>query len=755
MADNNVPVNVNVNLNGAQTLKDLKKELKEAQGQALALARQFGELSPEAQQAAARVATLRDEINDMNERVGLADPGAKFKVLGNAVQTVAGGFSAAQGAMALFGAESEELQKTMIRLQAAMALSQGLSTIADSWKDFQRLGAVIKTQVVGAFSSMRSAIIATGIGALVVALGLIIANFEKIENWLKKVIPGFEGFGKVFDKVKAVAMGALSAIVEEFKIIGDILGDIFKGDFSGAVKEAKNSGKRLANAYVQGFNEEVADQAAEAARKAAEDLVKQQENQLKILRAYGATRKKEADKLELDIAKNKITALKDETKEEKAAVASAQADLEALKIKQAQEEGQNRLNELKQRQALEAKAMQDAGKNTIGLQEKQLQEQLALQKKYGLDTKDTIQAIADARLSDKKAQFDKELNDLKVQQEQETNFRKISGDATLNDQIASLRKQLEAAKKSGQDTADIEKQIADTQGKTLFFLKKTQLEKQLEVYKKYGMDLKEIQEQQAAEELERRQKLNDLLGQKVYGYSMDNLKALKGVGKATEQLNKDNEEVAGKGRSAIEEQEKAKQALYADTANSLQILAEASESASDIQIAVGAAAATIVAMQESDKRDALSLTSAALNAATKVLGANTAQGKAVAIAATTINTIQSAGQAYLNGQQAGGPWGIALGVAAAAAALIAGYARVKQIVAVKVPGATSTSTTSSISSASAPSVPTINPNMASTMVDQLSQTNSNLQQAQRVYVVETDITDAQQRVADIKANAQF
>ncbi|WP_343668723.1 hypothetical protein [Chitinophaga sp.] len=752
---NNVPVDVNVNLNGAQTLKDLKKELKEAQGQAIALARQFGELSPQAQAAVARVAALRDEIADMNERVALADPGAKFQVLGNAIQTVAGGFSAAQGAMALFGAESQDLQKTMVKLQGALALSQGLSTIADSWKDFQRLGAVIRTQVVGAFTTLKGAIVATGVGALVIALGLIIANFESIENWLKKVIPGFEGFGKVFDKVKAVAMGALSAIVEEFKIIGDILGDIFKGDFSGAIKEAKNSGKRLANAYVQGFNEEVADQAAEASRKAAEDLVKQQENQLKILRAYGATRKKEADALEMDIAKNKIKSLKNETKDEKDAVLSAQADLEALRIKQAQEEGQNRLNELKQRQALQTKALQDAGVNTIGLQEKQLQAQLALEKRYGLDTKDTIQAIADARLSDKKAQFDKELADLKAQQEDEVNFRKISGDAILNNQIAALRKQLEAAKISGQDTADIEKRIADLQDKTLFNLKKVHLDAQLELYRKYGISLKGIQDQQAAEELDRRQKLNELLNKKVYAYSMDNLTALQGVGKAVEKLNKDNEKVAGETRAKTEEQEKAKQGLYSSTAASLQTLADASEYSSDIQTATAAASAALIAFYEEGKQGWLEKTSAALKAATAVFGTQTAQGKAVAIASTTIDTYQSASLAYRNGQMVGGPWGIALGIAAAAAAVVAGIARVKQITAVKIPGATSSSSASTIASASTPSVPTINPNMTSTLVDQAMQQNSNLQQAQRVYVVETDITDAQKRVADIKANAQF
>jgi hypothetical protein len=99
------------------------------------------------------------------------------------------------------------------------------------------------------------------------------------------------------------------------------------------------------------------------------------------------------------------------------------------------------------------------------------------------------------------------------------------------------------------------------------------------------------------------------------------------------------------------------------------------------------------AREEIDKAEAaakmkmLSAIGSALNTASELAGKNTSAGKALAIAATTIDTIQSGVSAF-KGMVAAvpGPVGIGLGVVAAAGALASGIASVKKIVAVKVPG---------------------------------------------------------------------
>lgn len=165
-----------------QSVGNLRKAIKEANSELLKTQQAFGVTSKEAIEAAKRVNDLKDAMKDANEVADLFDPGNRFKAVGNAVNALAGGFAAVQGALGLLGVESKEVEKQLLKVQSALALSQGLSTVIDSGKDFARLGAIIKNQVVTAFSTLRGAIISTGIGALVVALGALIANFDKIKN---------------------------------------------------------------------------------------------------------------------------------------------------------------------------------------------------------------------------------------------------------------------------------------------------------------------------------------------------------------------------------------------------------------------------------------------------------------------------------------------------------------------------------------------------------------------------------------------
>ena len=184
-----------------QTVGNIKKELKEANLELIAAQKNFGEYSAEAINAAKKVAQLKDSIQEAKETADLFDPGKKFQALTGALNAAAGGFAAVQGAQALLGAESEDLQKTLAKVQGALALSQGLSAITDSAKDFQRLGAVIKGPVVAAFTTLKGALAATGIGLLVVAIGALIGNFEKVKAAVLNFIPGIAKVGEVIGSV--------------------------------------------------------------------------------------------------------------------------------------------------------------------------------------------------------------------------------------------------------------------------------------------------------------------------------------------------------------------------------------------------------------------------------------------------------------------------------------------------------------------------------------------------------------------------
>jgi hypothetical protein len=143
-----------------------------------------------------------------------------------------------------------------------------------------------------------------------------------------------------------------------------------------------------------------------------------------------------------------------------------------------------------------------------------------------------------------------------------------------------------------------------------------------------------------------------------------------------------------------------------------------------------------------------------LATASELLGKNTVAGKAMAIAATTVDTLQSSISAY-KGMVAAipGPVGIAAGAVAAAASVATGLATVKKIVSVKVPGGGGGGgVPSNISGGGAPTAPSFNV-VGNAGVNQIQQTLGGEQKPIQAYVVSNNVTTAQSLDRNIINNA--
>jgi hypothetical protein len=168
--------------------KSMKSEIKELTIQAQQAVMQFGEFSPEARKAEAALASARDRMEDFNDRVKAVNPD-KFAQLNTVVSGVARGFQAAQGAMALFGNQSKDLEKTMIKLQGAMALAEGLEGIGKVQQQFGALAGNIKGGVINAFKALGN-MSTLAFGVIGVALTLIITNFDTLKKAVMNLLPG-------------------------------------------------------------------------------------------------------------------------------------------------------------------------------------------------------------------------------------------------------------------------------------------------------------------------------------------------------------------------------------------------------------------------------------------------------------------------------------------------------------------------------------------------------------------------------------
>jgi hypothetical protein len=98
--------------------------------------------------------------------------------LGGALQGATSAFAGIQGAMALTGGQSEELEAAILKVQGAMALAEGVRGIREGSVAFKALGTSAKNALAG----IRTGIAATGIGLLVVALGAIVAYWDDIKE---------------------------------------------------------------------------------------------------------------------------------------------------------------------------------------------------------------------------------------------------------------------------------------------------------------------------------------------------------------------------------------------------------------------------------------------------------------------------------------------------------------------------------------------------------------------------------------------
>jgi len=196
MADTKSTVALEIKVNGeaaTASVGSFKKQLKDANNELLNMSAKFGETSKEAVNAAQKVAKLKDSIGDAKALADTFNPDKKFVALGGALQGVVAGFTAVQGAMGLFGSESKDVEKAMLKVQSAMALQQGISGIFDAIDSFKLLGASVMRysivqKIVTAGQRLFNAVMsANPIGLLITAITALIASGYALYNFFSKL----------------------------------------------------------------------------------------------------------------------------------------------------------------------------------------------------------------------------------------------------------------------------------------------------------------------------------------------------------------------------------------------------------------------------------------------------------------------------------------------------------------------------------------------------------------------------------------
>ncbi len=316
-----------------KTSANLRLELRQLQKDLLS-GKFTGE---EFEQATRKAGELKDTIGDLNSRINTLSSDTKdLDALVSAATGIAAGFSIAQGAAGLLGDENEELQQSILKVQSAMAILNGLTelqnllqkesrvsialtTVAQKIDNFVKYGSVTATeaqtaatvQATIATKALRTALIATGIGAIVVLVAALASA------WMD--------FSDATEEAKK-QQDALNTSIESNKELMEL--DLNQIDFETklAVIRAKKRGdteKEIAKIMLEGINRRIVLNQEELNRLEATDPGKRSEKQMERISELRTAILEANQQGQLLVAEFELTLIEKERKKQADGIANS------------------------------------------------------------------------------------------------------------------------------------------------------------------------------------------------------------------------------------------------------------------------------------------------------------------------------------------------------------------------------------------------------------------------------------------------
>lgn len=184
------------------------------------------------------LARLTDAMNDAQAQANiLAHDQGGFQGVISAISGVAGGFSAAQGAMGLFAGENENLQRIMLKVQSLMAVTIGLQQIQQTLnkdsafmlktvtkaKDLYASATNRLSVALGLSNVAAKALMATLTLGLSVAIGGAIYLTEKYISKQREAARKQQELSKAISDEAYKAVSAIESLSSKYKSFGDNL----------------------------------------------------------------------------------------------------------------------------------------------------------------------------------------------------------------------------------------------------------------------------------------------------------------------------------------------------------------------------------------------------------------------------------------------------------------------------------------------------------------------------------------------------
>lgn len=190
--------------------KSLKAQLRESTAQLASLYLEINKLKDSGDKGSASLKALEAQARSVEQQAGrlrdamsdasqvISGAGSDTRGLDRALRTLTlfgGASEVVAGATAVFGVESSRLQETLVRLNAVMALTNGLQQIQNELTKEDSVVTGILTTVKTAYSRavafaaaqtklFQLALAGLGIGLLIAAIAALAANWDKVRKFI-------------------------------------------------------------------------------------------------------------------------------------------------------------------------------------------------------------------------------------------------------------------------------------------------------------------------------------------------------------------------------------------------------------------------------------------------------------------------------------------------------------------------------------------------------------------------------------------
>jgi hypothetical protein len=306
MATEKVVVEVEVKAAPAvASVKSLKAELRAVTNELATLE----EGSAAFVQAAQKAGQLKDQIGDVKDTINAFNPERKFQAIADSVGIAANGFAALQGGMALFGSESEDLQKVMAKTQGAIALATGLNGLLGMGDALKNLRLTTYSAISGltgmvtgvgglggALNALKTTLLTNPLfvlGAVIVSIGVALKSFY---DGLNSGIAIYKSSEKAVGDLKKT----YTSLIDEIKDL-QIENDLANGKITqkdATLLRDKNNFKKEFLAILKDSNDKEAEIREQAAKEREDDGFKGTKNLLDKLGIETATTRAAKESLE-------------------------------------------------------------------------------------------------------------------------------------------------------------------------------------------------------------------------------------------------------------------------------------------------------------------------------------------------------------------------------------------------------------------------------------------------------------------------